>query len=333
MSGEQIVCCRCGAVIRNRRAFAQWHAKAHSDNPIEQERIIIDSLYGSDKVEQLIRDYQNGCTCVYEMLPIDISKYLRLLGIKRTSSEERQTERYKRKYLEAIQNKYGPEITNVSQVREVQEKKEKTYSKKYGSYEAYLSQCRGKMEKGYCEYKKDGERVSKTKDAATRTLHDRYGVDNPAQIESVRRRISMKARARMASMSREEKSAATHAARVAIPHHWAKTTKLEQIVIDGLERIGIGYKLHQRVGRYSIDIVVGRIAIEVNGDVYHANPRIYNGSDEVLNGAFASKVWERDARKRKVIEEAGYNLVVLWEDEIRANKNQIESFLKTKLSA
>lgn len=32
-------------------------------------------------------------------------------------------------------------------------------------------------------------------------------------------------------------------------------------------------------------------------------------------------------------QEAGYNLVVLWEDEIRANKNQIESFLKTKLSA
>ena len=70
----------------------------------------------------------------------------------------------------------------------------------------------------------------------------------------------------------------------------------------------------------------------MNGDVYHANPRIYKATDEVLKGMIAEKVWERDARKKKAIEEAGYELVILWEDEIRKNKNRIESFIKTKLN-
>lgn len=32
MKSENIVCCRCGQIIRNRRVFAQFHAKIHEAN-------------------------------------------------------------------------------------------------------------------------------------------------------------------------------------------------------------------------------------------------------------------------------------------------------------
>lgn len=332
MRSENIVCCRCGEVVPNRRLFAQVHAKLHSSSPLEQEKIIVDSIYGESKVNQLVQDYKDGNICIFQMQPIDIAKYLCLLGIKRSSSEERQTDRYKRQYLSSIQHKYGAGITNISQVMEVQKKKEKTFSEKYGSYDAYLAQCREKMGEGYTEYRKDNQRVSNMKKVSIQTFRSRYGVDNAARIERARNSISKKAKTRMAAKTAEERTAATYKARIAVPHHWAKTTKLEQIILDGLKRLSIAYKIHQRVGRYSIDIVIGSIAIEVNGDVYHANPRIYKATDEVLKGMIAERVWERDARKKKAIEEAGYELVILWEDEIRKNKNRIESFIKTKLN-
>lgn len=326
-----IVCLVCGKCITDRRVFAMHHAKQHAKTPIDKERLIVYSLYGKEKVDALVKDYIEEKISVFGMLPIDISKYLKLLGVKRTSHQERQTKRYKEKYQKAIQEKYGEEITNISQVREVQQKKELSFSKSYGSYGTYLAECRKKMKEGYDEFcndeNKKGERYRKT----TQTLRARYGVDNPAQIEESRKSISQKAQERMDVKSKEEKRFITKNARESVPHHWAKTTKLEQIVISGIKQLGYEPQMHIRVGRYSIDIVLDNYAIEVQGDIYHANPRMFNAEDEVLQGTIAKDVWERDARKKKAIEEAGYNYVCLWEDEIRANRCHIASFLDEEI--
>ena len=330
MKNENIICCSCGAVVKNRKAFAMWHAKVHSDVPLEQERIIVYSLYGKEKVDSLVGQYQAKSICVYGMLPIDIAKYLKLLGIKRTSKEERQTQRYKQTYLKAIQKRYGASITNISQVGEIQKKKEKTFSRKVGSYGAYLDNCRDRMKKGYEEFCKDEARKEMRKDKIEQSLKERYGVSNASQILEVRESISEKAKERMRNMSTKERRMATQKAREAVPHNWWTTTKIERMVLDGLVVLGYNPIQHHREGRYSIDIVIGEKAIEVQGDVYHANPKLYIGEDEILKGTRAKDVWERDARKKRFLEARGYSLITLWESEIRENKGRIVEWLKEK---
>lgn len=232
---ENIICCTCGAIVKNRKAFAMWHAKVHSDIPLEQERIIVYSLYGKEKVDSLVQRYQEKSICVYEMLPIDIAKYLKLLGIKRTSKEERQTPRYKQTYRKAIQERYGAGITNISQVCEIQKKKENTFTQKHGSYGAYLSKCRVRMKKGYEEFCEDEVRKEMRKEKIEHTLKERYGVVNASQMQKARESISGKATERMRAMSVKERRMATQKARMAVPHNWGGNNQDRE---NGIRRIG-----------------------------------------------------------------------------------------------
>lgn len=102
------------------------------------------------------------------------------------------------------------------------------------------------------------------------------------------------------------------------------------MVLEGLVALGYNPIQHHREGRYSIDIIVGKKAIEVQGDVYHANPNLYSRDDEILKGTIAKDVWERDARKKRFLEARGYSVVTLWEDEIRENKSRMVEWLKEK---
>ena len=331
MKNENIICCSCGAVVKNRKAFALGHAKMHSNVLLEQERIIVYSLYGKEKVDSLVRQYQEQNICVYDMRPIDISKYLQLLGVKRSSKEERATDRYKAKYLKSIQLKYGNGITNVSQAREVQLKKEGTFGCKFGSYEEYLANCRRKMAIGFRDYREDERRVKGTKQKIRAAFESKYGVSNASQIPFVRERISMAARKRMSALKQDERQQLTKKAREAIPHRWDKATRLETWVREGLERLGYDVEMHKRLKPYSIDIVIdGKIALEIQGDVYHANPRKYKASDTIFKNTKAKEIWERDARKKIAIEQAGFKFMELWEDEIRRNKTRMSDFLKEK---
>lgn len=62
------------------------------------------------------------------------------------------------------------------------------------------------------------------------------------------------------------------------------------------------------------------IAIEFNGDMWHANPSIYKPDDfcSPFNSHVTAKdVWEVDRRKIKDIESTGTKVIVLWESEYR----------------
>ena len=138
--------------MKNRRVFGLHLAtthRTHFSTDIEREKLLIDTLFGSELVTQVINDYLMEKYCIAN-LPISIDKYIKLLGIKRTSSEERRTDRYKKTYKDAILEKY--EVDNISKSKLIQSKKEKTCADKYGSYETYLEQHRAYMRDGYDEY-------------------------------------------------------------------------------------------------------------------------------------------------------------------------------------
>ena len=64
------------------------------------------------------------------------------------------------------------------------------------------------------------------------------------------------------------------------------------------------------------------IAIEFNGDVWHANPEIFNENDSPnpLNDKINSKdIWQKDKIRNEYIKSKGVYIIVVWEKEFKYN--------------
>lgn len=53
---------------------------------------------------------------------------------------------------------------------------------------------------------------------------------------------------------------------------------------------------------------------EFQGDYWHGNPSIYS-ADDTFHGIPYSKKWEKDALKKKSLEDLGFNVVTIWESD------------------
>lgn len=59
-----------------------------------------------------------------------------------------------------------------------------------------------------------------------------------------------------------------------------------------------------------------KLAIEFNGDQYHANPKFYKEDDTVLIiNKKVSDIWEKDRVKKELCEEKGIKLITIWEND------------------
>ena len=61
-----------------------------------------------------------------------------------------------------------------------------------------------------------------------------------------------------------------------------------------------------------------KLIIEINGDFWHANPTIYDADDKLphLGGVkLAKDIWERDHKRKKLLEQLGYKVVIIWESD------------------
>lgn len=99
---------------------------------------------------------------------------------------------------------------------------------------------------------------------------------------------------------------------------------------------GLAITSQFRVSRYPFDYKLTdyNILIEFNGDLFHANPRKYFSDDMIpIIKKTASEVWKKDADKIKMAELRGYQVVVIWEDEIK-NKtdDEIKDLIYYKIS-
>lgn len=332
-TGKSVVCTICGETVSSDRKSLRHHIKSHGLSGVELERMFVYSLYGRDDVENVVRRYCDGEFPFYK-LPLNIGQYISSLGLKRSSSEERHTSRYVKGYAESISKKYGDGITNISQAKAVKDAKMKSLSKTYGSYDKYVADRVKRMAIGYRDYSSDSTKKDATYDKIRNVMIGKYGCENPSQIQSSRESISRKAKDRFSRMSDDELRHATRKARASIPHSWNKTTKIEGYVAEALTSNGIDIVMHKRFGKYSADIVIEdrKIVIEVQGDIYHANPKMFRCSDVVpCGGKRADEVWERDSKKRMAIEDAGYNVIYLWESDIRRNRKNMFEFVVSEI--
>lgn len=110
-------------------------------------------------------------------------------------------------------------------------------------------------------------------------------------------------------------------------------SKIELDLIESLSEFGFksGY-----VCRNQIDLLCRKkkIAIEVQGDFWHANPEVY--SDEWLHPVIkltAKEIREKDKKKKLFLESKGYTVLYVWEKDYKDDRHQTIKKLRQDIFA
>lgn len=88
---------------------------------------------------------------------------------------------------------------------------------------------------------------------------------------------------------------------------------------------------------YELDIYLPdlRVAIEYNGNYWHANPEFYS-ENEIINikgtEYLVSEIWKRDQKKLEYCNDKSITLITVWEDDWTNNKNEIKKLVKDYLA-
>lgn len=109
---------------------------------------------------------------------------------------------------------------------------------------------------------------------------------------------------------------------------------IEKQVFDILKRIGCKIKIQHTIDKYSVDFLVNdKYIIECYGDYWHGNPNKYSPSYFHKGKKKTIKeIWERDAERKQLFKELGYEFLYLWESDIKTRpkivKKKIKKFLE-----
>lgn len=87
------------------------------------------------------------------------------------------------------------------------------------------------------------------------------------------------------------------------------------------------------IERALADFCFGGKVIEFYGDYWHANPFKFKPDDIVGKGKWPAKdVWQKDAERIKKIQDAGYEVKIIWERDFKRNPEQVIKDCKEWLS-
>ena len=88
--------------------------------------------------------------------------------------------------------------------------------------------------------------------------------------------------------------------------------------------------IHFNVGEeyfcFFVDFKFGNKIIEFYGDYWHGNPTLYKPDDTVgYKKTKVSKIWERDLNRINLIEKKGYDVLIVWENDYKNNKEETKN--------
>lgn len=114
----------------------------------------------------------------------------------------------------------------------------------------------------------------------------------------------------------------------------AGPTSIETQTYDALALLGLDFERQASIGHFIVDAYVPalKLVIEVHGDYWHCNPTVYPDGPQ---NAIQRKDIKRDRAKRTYLHRHGYQLVELWERDIRevGAKTLLELALKKEPAA
>lgn len=104
------------------------------------------------------------------------------------------------------------------------------------------------------------------------------------------------------------------------------TSRKEKEIIDSLRNVG-----YETINSYRIDTKICdmyipslNLIIEYFGDYWHCNPNKYDSKYfNKKKNMYAEQIWDYDKRKVDLIVSYGYNLEVLWENDLKYNNNKL----------
>lgn len=214
-----------------------------------------------------------------------VIRYAKKFGIKTHSISEGTK-------LKTSQNTRKKELykkygcTNVSQMQVVKDKKVEKALEKYGCINVFQSE--------------------EIKQRSRKTMIEKYGVEYTVQLPGY----------------------AKNSGKVSQMHKdISKFLKLNKIKHTNEEIFPrVSQKINRMYGpRADIKLTNKKIVIEVNGDMWHANPQKYKARDIIntwTGPQTAKKIWEKDKIKKEHIESFGYKVLYIWEYDIRLNKQK-----------
>jgi G:T-mismatch repair DNA endonuclease (very short patch repair protein) len=115
-------------------------------------------------------------------------------------------------------------------------------------------------------------------------------------------------------------------------------SKLHKQIVEICHELNIDIKIEFKLKKdkesryYAYDIILtdSMKLIEVNGDYWHGNPKLYKSSDILLKGSSREMTVEErhkfDKKKNKFAVSKGYSILIIWEKDI---KDDIERIKKT----
>jgi len=87
-------------------------------------------------------------------------------------------------------------------------------------------------------------------------------------------------------------------------------------VVKLLLKAGIPHETQYQIGKYYFDIRIGKILLEINGDFWHCNPKMYKSTQIIKfpgqKRILAMNVWKKDLKKRLEANKKGFKVVYLW---------------------
>ncbi len=195
---------------------------------------------------------------------------------------------------QTVKERYG--VDNVFQAEETKEKIKNAIFERFGDYQGFYGYMKEKFLK-------------------------KYGVENPWELNSVQQKC-METKLKnygSANCSNIHMNSSIHRkvseflSSLNIQHENENTKLIRYYDDNG--------KLHWPVPDIHLLGQFSNIIIEVNGDYWHANPKLYKENDLIRRfGGYvkAGDIWKKDLERNHYIEKLGYKVLVIWEDEIES---------------
>lgn len=296
--------CNSGSYSRNRIIQHIQHCKS-CDNSRSKAEILLRYIDQSI-ISFVIAKYQNDGYSINELckqLKLKrgiVELILTSNGIKlRTIKESTNCKRCLDARRQSCEQHYGKGITNPSQAKEVKQQKANTFMEHYG-----VDNIRKSPQ--YYEYVND-------------ICLKRYG----------KKRISG-----WTGKSFEERKNIERRRQETRMKNGLYDSMLEERIDSIMTKYNIQHKRCFWAYHHPYDFIFGdHILLEVNGDYWHANPKIYKASDIMINGKTAQEIWDYDAKFRDCLIGSQFKLIYLWENDIiQMSDDEIANWLLEQIN-
>lgn len=68
-------------------------------------------------------------------------------------------------------------------------------------------------------------------------------------------------------------------------------------------------------------VINGKVIVEFYGDYFHANPTLYKAEEYIVKKEkTARQLWDADLERQKMLEDAGYSVIIIWQNDFRHDK-------------